>query len=57
MLDLVSDYLTRNEPTNPAPLLIDCAKRLMSKSFVEIMRDMGPDGVALIEKIRGTPQK
>lgn len=57
MLDLVSDYLGRNEPTNPAPLLIDCAKRLMSKSFVEIMRDMGPDGVALIEKIRGTPDK
>jgi type VI secretion system protein ImpA len=53
LLDKVSEFLERNEPTNPAPLLIRRARRLMTMSFVDIMREMAPEGMDSIEKIAG----
>ncbi len=55
MLDKVCDYLARTEPTNPAPLLIRRAKVLMGKNFLDIIRDLAPDGLAQIHTIAGTP--
>lgn len=52
-LQRVCDWLERNEPSNPAPLLIRRAQRLMSKNFLEIMRDLVPEGVDHIEKLAG----
>ena len=53
MLDKVCDYFRRNEPSSPVPLLLERAKRLVSKNFLEIVRDLAPDGVAQVETIRG----
>ncbi len=53
-LDRVCDWLERNEPTNPAPLLIRRAQRLMKKNFMDIIRDLAPDGFDQVEKIAGT---
>lgn len=53
LLDKVCDYLERHEPTSPAPLLIKRAKRLMTMSFVEILRDMAPESVPKVESIAG----
>jgi len=53
LLDKVCDYFRRNEPSSPVPLLLERAKRLVSKSFLEIVRDLAPDGVAQVETIRG----
>jgi type VI secretion system protein ImpA len=53
-LERVCDWLERHEPTNPAPLLIRRAQRLMKKSFMEIIRDLAPDGVGQVEKIAGS---
>ena len=53
-LDRVCDWLERNEPTNPAPLLIRRAQRLMKKNFLDIIRDLAPDGFDQVEKIAGT---
>ncbi|MBS1173145.1 MAG: type secretion system protein TssA, partial [Proteobacteria bacterium] len=50
LLDKVCAYLDRNEPSNPAPLLIQRAKRLMTMSFVDIIRDMAPDGVEIAKR-------
>ena len=44
-LDRVCEWIERNEPTNPAPLLIRRAQRLMTKSFIDIIRDLAPDGL------------
>ncbi len=55
-LDRVCDWIEKNEPSNPAPLLIRRAQRLMSKSFLDIIRDLAPDGLSQIEKIAGTPE-
>lgn len=52
-LDRVCDWINRNEPTNPAPLLIRRAQRLMGKSFLEIIRDLAPDGLKDVERIAG----
>ncbi len=53
MIDKVVAYLERNEPTNPAPLLLKRAKRLMNMSFVDIIKDMVPDSMGQIETIAG----
>jgi len=53
LLDKACDYFRRNEPSSPVPLLLERAKRLVSKSFLEIVRDLAPDGVAQVETIRG----
>ena len=52
-LDRVCAWLEQHEPANPAPLLIRRAQRLMNKSFMEIIRDLAPDGVAQIENLAG----
>ncbi|CAG1017801.1 hypothetical protein BURC_02496 [Burkholderiaceae bacterium] len=52
-LDRVCDWLERSEPTNPAPLLIRRAQRLMTKSFIDIIRDLAPDGLKEVERIAG----
>lgn len=56
-LQRVCEWIERHEPSNPAPLLIRRAQRLMSKSFMEIMRDLNPEGVHEIEKLAGTPSE
>jgi type VI secretion system protein ImpA len=52
-LERVCEWIERNEPSNPAPLLIRRAQRLMSKSFIDIIRDLAPDGLKEVEKLAG----
>ena len=40
-------------PSSPIPLLLRRAKRLGAKSFLEIVRDLAPDGTRQAESIRG----
>jgi type VI secretion system protein ImpA len=53
VLDRACDYYRRNEPSSPVPLLLIRAKRLVTKEFVDIMRDLAPTGLAEIEKLKG----
>jgi type VI secretion system protein ImpA len=53
VLDGVCVYLERNEPSNPAPLFIRRAQRLMSKSFVEIVEELLPDSISNLERVAG----
>lgn len=53
MLERVCDWIERHEPSHPAPLLIKRAQRLMTKSFIEIIRDLAPDGMSQIERLAG----
>jgi type VI secretion system protein ImpA len=55
-LDLVCRYLERHEPTNPAPLFIRRAQRLMTKNFMDIVRDLLPDSLANLERLTGEPE-
>jgi type VI secretion system protein ImpA len=56
-LERVSEWIERNEPTNPAPLFIQRAQRLMKKNFMEIIRDLVPEGLGQIEKLAGSSQE
>ncbi len=53
MIDKICTYYDRNEPSSPVPMLLQRAKRLISKDFLDIMRDLTPDGVAQAESLGG----
>ena len=57
ILEDVSDYFRKNEPSSPVPLLLQRAKRLVSKDFMEILRDLTPKGVSEAEAIGGLDRK
>jgi len=52
-LDLICDYYARCEPSSPIPLLLKRAKRLVFMDFIEIIKDLAPDGLSQVEFIRG----
>jgi len=52
-LDKACEYFSRHEPSSPVPLLLQRAKRLVAKDFMEIMRDLAPDGVTQAQTITG----
>ena len=53
MLDEICDYFRRHEPSSPVPILLQRAKNLVSKDFMEILRDLTPDAVSQAELFRG----
>ena len=55
-LDAVAEFFRHNEPSSPIPLLIDRAKRLVSKSFLEVLADVAPDALAQARSAGGLSQ-
>lgn len=53
----ICDWIERHEPSNPAPLLLRRAQRLMNKSFLDIVRDLAPNGVDQVEMLAGRPDE
>jgi type VI secretion system protein ImpA len=53
LLDLVLDYYRRYEPSSPLPLLLERAKRLADKNFIDILRDLAPDSVTQAQLVTG----
>jgi type VI secretion system protein ImpA len=53
MIDKICTYLEHAEPSSPVPMLLKRAKRLISMDYLEIMRDLTPDGVTQAESIGG----
>lgn len=52
-LEAISAWFRAHEPSSPVPLLLDRAKRLVSKSFMEVLADIAPDGVVQAKLIGG----
>jgi type VI secretion system protein ImpA len=48
VLDRLSEYFRKHEPSSPVPLLLQRAKRLVAKDFLEILRDLTPGGVDFV---------
>jgi type VI secretion system protein ImpA len=55
-MDAVSDYFRRNEPSSPVPLLIERAKSLVAKGFLEVLADLAPDALA-VARLSGGPKE
>jgi type VI secretion system protein ImpA len=52
-LDGICAYYARHEPSSPVPLLLERCKRLVTMSFLDIVKDMLPDGLSTIQTIAG----
>ncbi len=53
LLDLVAAYYERYEPSSPLPLLLERARRLADKNFIDILRDMAPQGLGQAQIVIG----
>ena len=52
-LDRLMDYYAKHEPSSPLPILLKRAKRLVGADFMEIIKDLAPDGAANVRLIGG----
>ncbi|AUX73795.1 type VI secretion system protein TssA [Erwinia pyrifoliae] len=53
MLEKVKQYFSQHEPSHPAPLMIGRVQRMIELDFMDIIRDLAPDGVHQLETIFG----
>lgn len=53
MIDKICQFYERAEPSSPVPMLLKRAKRLVAMDYLDIMRDLTPDGVSQAESIGG----
>jgi len=52
-LEAVAAYFRSHEPSSPVPMFLDRARRLVSKSFMEVLEDIAPDGLSQAKLIGG----
>jgi type VI secretion system protein ImpA len=52
-LDAVAAFFRSHEPSSPVPLFVERAKRLVSKSFMEVLEDIAPEGLSQAQLIGG----
>lgn len=53
LLEMAAAYFRRNEPSSPLPILIDRARRLGRMQFMDILRDLAPEGLVQAELVAG----
>jgi type VI secretion system protein ImpA len=53
VLNLVCDYYKKHEPSSPVPFLIERAIRLVGKNFMDMLKDIAPNGLGDAEKVLG----
>jgi type VI secretion system protein ImpA len=52
-LDAICAYYAQYEPSSPLPVLLQRARRLVGKSFIEIIEDVAPDGAHQFRHLGG----
>lgn len=52
-IDRICEYYDRCEPSSPVPLLLKRAKNLVSKNFLDIVRDLAQESVQQLENLAG----
>ncbi|WP_158527340.1 type VI secretion system protein TssA [Pelagibaculum spongiae] len=53
-IDSICLYYQKFEPSSPIPILIRRCRNLVSKSFLQILEDLVPDGIRAVGVIAGT---
>ena len=56
-LDAVAEYFRRHEPSSPIPMIVERARRLVSRSFLEVLADLVPDAVPQARSVGGVPEE
>jgi type VI secretion system protein ImpA len=52
-IDMVCEYLERAEPTNPAPLFLRRARKLISHDFLQLLKVLAPDALHEVARVVG----
>ena len=52
-LDKIIEYYNRNEPSNPVPILLTRARRLVGADFLTILNDLAPQGLENVKLVGG----
>jgi len=52
-LDAICAYYARNEPSSPIPMFMERSKRLVMMSFVDLIKELVPEGLSKVEMLRG----
>ena len=56
VLDKICEYYERFEPASPVPIFMQRAKRLVTMSFVDVIKDLAPEAMPKIDIFTGTPE-
>ncbi|HKQ68309.1 MAG TPA: type VI secretion system protein TssA, partial [Polyangiaceae bacterium] len=52
-LSKIETYYARYEPSSPIPLMLQRCKRLVPMSFIDIVKEIAPDGLTQVELVVG----
>ncbi|MGU7775901.1 type VI secretion system protein TssA [Burkholderia sp. MR1-5-21] len=52
-IDRICAYYEKHEPSSPVPLLLERARRLVDKTFIEILAELAPDGLGQARQAGG----
>jgi type VI secretion system protein ImpA len=52
-LDRLCAYYDTHEPSSPVPILLRRAKRVAGMTFIELVRELAPNGINQMEALRG----
>lgn len=53
VLDTLCAWYATHEPSSPVPLLLQRARKLVDKSFIELLQDLAPDGLGQLAQVSG----
>jgi type VI secretion system protein ImpA len=53
MLDKLINYYQLHEPSSPLPILLERARRLVPKTFLEVLKDIAPEAMAQVMVLKG----
>jgi len=52
-LDAICAYYARNEPSSPIPMFMERSKKLVMMSFVDLIKELVPEGLSKVDMLRG----
>ncbi len=55
-LDKIIRYYEQWEPSSPVPLIVQCAKQMVKKNFIDITKILTPDAVSVLERVSKPPE-
>lgn len=57
ILELICAYYRENEPSSPLPLLLNRAKSIVHKDFLEVLEELVPDSISMTEPVFGRSEE
>ena len=52
-LERIIQYYSDHEPSSPLPMLLERAKSLVHSGFVDLIRELAPEGMSQVDTLRG----